>query len=168
MWPLVVIEARAEVVDRVVATVDEAIVTASDVRLEASMTRWDRSPSPFFVEGDDLERAIDASILRRLAGDLQLYQPADSEVVARIEAMKARLGAEDPTGPGWRALLEDGGVDDDGLVAAMRRRIVVERYLARTLTPPVSDLPRWDAACRALLDQARRRFRIRRIAEEPR
>jgi hypothetical protein len=167
-WIAIVAPAQAEVVDRVVASVDEAIITASDVRLETSMARWDRSPSPFFARGEPLERTIDASIIRRLAGDLALYQPTESEAVARVEAMRARMGEEDPTGPGWKAMQEDGGVDDDGLVAAMRGRIVVERYLARTLSAPIGDIPRWNAACDALLDQARRRFRIRRIAEEPR
>jgi hypothetical protein len=165
--PLVApLAAHAEVIDRVVASVDETLITASDVRLESSMARWDGSPSPYWRDGDPLQRAIDAALVRRLAGDVALYLPSDAEVETRAIAMRDRVNEADPSGRAWADVLADGGIDEPGLRGAIRRRIVVERYLVRTISAPSSDVEGWLRACDATIARARRRFRIRVIAVE--
>lgn len=153
--------ARAGVVDRVVLVVDEDIVLESDLRIEATLTGLDDSPSPFWSlqNGTASQRLEDAAVVRALAEGVRLYEPTPYEVAARVEKLRGRLGQESA----WQAFLTLSGLDQDAIVQLMRRRMVVERYLARNLPEDPLDTEAWLDACHALLDQVRARFRVRRI-----
>jgi hypothetical protein len=162
MEPLPPVEARAEIVDRVVAVVESEPVLESQVSLEVDLTEIDPTPLPGWtsVVPDPLERVIDATILRRMASDVALYQPSRQQVEERREALRAAAG--DPRA--WDALLARHSLDEESIAAVLRRRMVVEKLLQRNLVADPADLGAWRAECRALLDQVRPRVRVRLVA----
>lgn len=151
--------ARADVVDRVVAVVEEQILMDSEVRLEGVLAPLDSSPSPFWAadRATPVDRLIDAAVIRELTGDVSLYQPPEAEVRGRLEAVRAKF----PNAQAWTAFLTSWGLDEDGLRAVLRRRISVERWLARNVQASASDRPAWQAALDQTLTPYRNRYRIR-------
>jgi hypothetical protein len=161
LWALLGI-ARGEVIDRVVASVDEQLVTASEVRLEDALAPRSVSTSPFWRpdHASSLSRLIDAAVVRELAGDLALYQPTLAEVDERTAALREAFADR----AAWQAFLAVNGLDEAALAALIRRRLVVERYLARNVPVRTTDETVWLAACDQLLTEQRAKFRIRAIA----
>lgn len=153
---------RAEVVDRVVTVVEDDIVLASEVELEAVLAILDPSPIPFWEERerDPHARLVDAAVVRHLAGDLAIYQPTPQEVHARVEAIRAHF----PDRAAWTLFLAAWSIDESALRLLMRRRMLVERYLTRTLSEDPADRSTWIAACDHFLGEARRSLRIREVA----
>lgn len=153
--------AHAGVVDRVVLVVEDELVLASDIRLEAVLTTLDDAPLPFWrrAHHDPARRMEEAALIRAMAAGVQLYQPDDADVAARVAAIRARLGPDDA----WVAFKSLWGLDDDAVTGLVRRRMIVERFLSRNLPESPDDADRWLEACHALLDQVRPRYRIRRI-----
>ena len=167
MWTLLCALAWAEVVDRVVVVVDETPVLQSEVRLEELLERVDASPVPFWtgVGAAPIDRLVDATIIRAVASDVALYQPTREQVAARLDAVRAAfLDAGD-----WVAFLTANGLDEARLSAILRRRMVVEKFLLRTLQASPQDREAWLAQCEALLAQLRPpvgRVRIRYVTPE--
>ena len=151
--------ARAEVVDRVVAAVDDAPITASEVRLEDEIDALGLSEHPCTrLARPALDRAIDRVVIRAAAGDTSIYAPTEERVAERVERVRASF-------PDRESLLawETGhGLDDVGLSLVVRRRLVVERWLERNARLDASDP---GPKCAAVLADARSRRRIRVIAE---
>ncbi len=120
--------ARAEVVDRLVALVEDDVITLSDVGFEEALAARDISPeAPFEVARDPLERLEAYRILRQLAGDVSLFQPAASEVDARLAALHATF----PDNAAYRAFLARWGLTEESLRAQLRSRMVAEIYVHR-------------------------------------
>lgn len=168
VWLLLgaLLAARAEVIDRVVAVVDGQPILDSEVRLEEWMTGLDPASVPFLrdVPRDPLQHAIDAALIRRAASDVALYEPPRDAVRERLERIRLRFDDREE----WSAFLAEWGLDEARLEAVVRRRMVVERYLARNLVADPADGGAWRAECEALLAQLRPRVRVRLIpAGEP-
>ncbi|MEQ1504960.1 MAG: hypothetical protein ABMB14_22195 [Myxococcota bacterium] len=163
--------ARAEVVDRVIAVIGGQPLLASDLRLDAALAPIDPSPVPFWTAhltalqpdgADPAEQlSIDAVVVRVAAADVALYQPTREAVTERVEALRVAIGG----GDAWDSFLVVNGLDDGRVESAIRRRMVVERFLLRNLQANPADVPAWTAECGALLDQLRPRIRIRRIPQ---
>lgn len=164
MWfaLLLTLSARAEVIDRVVAIVEEQLITASDVALEADLARLDGSPVPFWSRehGEALHRLIDAAVIREIARDVALYRPTDEQIGARVTALRERF----PDRASWQDFLTGRGLDEDALRAVMERRMVVEAYLLRNIAVAPSDEDRFIDAVDTLLAPWERRLSIREIA----
>ncbi len=141
------------------ASVGEQLVTDSEARLEAVISALDASPSPFWDRDGrpPLDRLIDAAVVRELAGDVALYQPAGDALAARLEAVRSLF----PDRSAWERFLDSWGLDEDGLRTLIVRRMVVERYLARNVQVPADDRAAWWDAYEAVMSQQRPRFRIR-------
>jgi len=160
--------AHAEIVDRVIAVVGtegEQVVTASDVALEGALTPLDHGPTPFWVgvHDDASERLIEAAVVRAAAADVALYQPSPEDVAARVQAFRGRIG--DPAA--LVAFQTRWGLDDAGLAVALRRRMVVERYLTRNLPTPPEDAEAWLAEVHDALEALSLRVPVRRIEPQP-
>jgi hypothetical protein len=155
--------ALAGVVDRVVMVVEDELVLESDIRLEAVLTSLDDAPLPFWRrDHDDPERRLEeAALIRALAAGVLLYQPQDSEVADRVARVRARLGSDEA----WVAFRSLWGLDEAAVTGLVRRRMIVERYLLRNLPEDPENTERWLAACHALLDEVRPRYRIRRVPQ---
>ena len=154
--------ARAEVIDRVVAIVEEQLITASDVSLEAELSRIDPSPVPFWSRNhaDPLHRLIDAAVIREIARDVALYKPSDEQIGARLAAMRERLADRDS----WHVFLSGRGLDEEALRAVMERRMVVEAYLLRNIAVSSTDESHFIEVVDATLAPWEDRLRIREVA----
>lgn len=155
--------ARAELIDRVLVVVGDDPLLASDLAADAWLQRYDVSPSPFWaVEPTDaLARLIEAAVVRQLAGEVALYRPADEDVERRWEAVMLATGAPAAeVAAAWTAA----GLDGATLRTQLRRRMVVERYLARNLLARPDQPELWAAAYAELIDRERPRARVRAVA----
>lgn len=154
--------AQASVVDRVVAVVEDQIVLQSEVELERTLAQLDDSPSPFWdLSEDPMERLISAAVLRQSAGDVQLYQPDDSSIATRLEAIRGKFVDR----KSWLAFLAEYGMDEERLRFVLRRRMVVERFLDRNLAVDVSNHKQWIVDATAMLERLRPRMRVRIVPE---
>src|SRR5688572_6401539 len=131
MWLLLLGLARAEVVDRVVVVVGDTPVLHSEVLLEDVLERIDASPVPFWtgLGAGPTDRLVDATIIRTVAADVALYQPTREQIAQRLEAVRATF----PDAGSWARFLEANGLDEARLSAILKRRMVVEKFLLRTL-----------------------------------
>lgn len=120
------------VLDRVVAVVEDRIITASDVRLEAALVRFDPSPIEVLQQRrreDALEVLIDAAVIRNLAGDIAIYAPSTAEVQRRFDGLRTHFD----TRLAFRAFLRENGLDAEVLAGRLYARMVAERYVARNV-----------------------------------
>lgn len=154
---------REVVADRVVVVVDEELVLASEVRLEAVLTGLDSPSLPFWTldNGTSLERMEQAAIVRALAAGVDLYDPPSQEIEERLARLRERFGRPES----WSAFKQLWGLDQRSMTRIVRRRLLVERYLSRNLAEDPSDREVWLTACRDLLDEVRPRLRVRHIAQ---
>ena len=114
--------------DRVVAEVDGALVTASDVAIARALGLFELNPSPRAIEATDVERYVDGRLLAREATRLGLETTADERTEAWAAAasraggrgmLEAWLGTAD-VDPAWARRL----VDED----LIRRRFIALRF----------------------------------------
>ncbi len=133
-WAQVTTTSGPVVIDRVAVVVDGQVITASDLRLSIAIDGRDPSPLPM-LKGpahDPLQRLIDRTILRSLAGKVPVYQPDDADVRSRVDALRSTWDSLSE----FRSFLLVHGLDEDRLHRRMTDRMVVERYIRRNLTPP--------------------------------
>ncbi len=150
-------------VDRVVATVDRDLVLASEIVLGRELAALDPGPLPFWSRSvDPTEQRIDATLIRTAASDIALYQPTSNEVANRLETVRAAFVDRHA----WESFLGRHGLDELTLSEELKRRMVVERFLARNLTVDPTDRRAWFAAVEGLVEGLRPRYRIRRIPLE--
>ncbi len=156
-------DAVATPIDRVVLVVADQLVLESDLRLEAALCELDPSPSPFWsaARGTPEQRLLEAAIVRVVAADVSLYQPEESAVRQRVEAV---LQQAPQRGGSREAFLARFGLTDSrGLGAVLRRRMLVERYLSRNLQATEGS---WNAEYDLLIGKLKQRVRVRHIPEQ--
>ncbi|MEP6593550.1 MAG: hypothetical protein ABJC51_07650, partial [Acidobacteriota bacterium] len=127
--------AGAEIVDRVLAVVDGAIITQSDV---AAVSRLGLEPA-----ADRTAAAVrDALIERRLIlAEVDRYAPADppeADVDRALAAIRARVGAS-----ALEAVLTESGGSSDQLRRYLRDRLRIEFYMQQrfgTIQPTEFDI----------------------------
>ncbi len=165
-WLLAAGLAAAAPVDRVIAVIgdqSQEVVTASDVALEAALPPGTEA-APFWnpAHGDALERLVDATLIRIAAADVGLYQPPQDAVRARVEEVHASF----PSDAAWQAFLDRWGLDEAELGAVLRRRLVVERFLARNLKADPADTDAWLAEMHTTLAALALRIPVRMVPLE--
>jgi hypothetical protein len=106
--------AAADPVDAVVAELDGAAVTASDIALAAALSLFGLHPSAAPIGTDEVQRFLDAKLVDREASRLGI-EGSPEEVNAAWEAAAARVG-------GMAALTT--WLDRNGIDAAWARRLV--------------------------------------------
>lgn len=151
--------------DRILVVVGERIVTVTDLRREVWLAGLDAAEPGLIglARPDPLERAVDAAILRGMAGDVRVYQPAPEAIAARLERLRAAV----PDPAEWSSQLQAVGLDEDRLAGWIYSRLVVERYLGRAMgAVDTADAAAVVARARAILDEHRTRVVIR-VVERP-
>ena len=122
--------AAAETVNRIVAVVNDAIITQADVVEEvSSLLEEQRSPAP---DGPDAGR-LQQAVLDRLIERQLLLQEAKrvgatvgtDEVVQRLEAIRQRFGSEDA----FRESLRESGTSEEVLKEHLRDQLLVQRLI---------------------------------------
>lgn len=158
LWLLTIQGAWADVVDRVVAAVDDTPVTASEVALEVEVDAlWPFQHPCAARDAPPLDRTIDRVVLRAMAGDTAIYQPAEDRVAAGLERLRAAF----PDREALVAWETRNGLDDAELVLIVKRRLVVERWLERNVRGDAPD------RCAAVLRDARARHLVRVVPDSP-
>lgn len=156
--------AHADLLDRVVAVVEDQLVLASEVQLEQELAELDTEALPFWktAKRQALDRLVDAAVVRLAASNVALYQPSDEDIRLRREAVRAQF--EDRRE--WTDFLERHGLSEESLGIVLRRRMVVERYLSRNILESTEDRGAWKKASDQLIQGLRDRARVRLIDEE--
>ena len=157
------------VIDRVVAVVEDRIITASDVRLETALARFDPSPIEVLQQRrseDALEVLIDAAVIRNLAGDIAIYAPSTAEVQRRFDGLRTHFD----TRLAFRDFLRGHGLNAEVLAGRIYARMVAERYVARNiqLASEAAGEDRNEAYIRYLewVTSERERMPIRRVPQQ--
>ena len=158
-------------IDRIVAVVDDAIVTDAELRMESQLLSVDTiEPPPLRAPQPDVLRLLeDRRVLERLAASRPLYVPSEAEVVARRELLLANLGDRAPL------FMETWGFNEDSLDRFLERRMTAERYLSRNLGRSLRaemavDSPEWELAYRqkyvGWIEERREQVSIRRVGSD--
>lgn len=162
LWMLLAAPTLGAPVERVVAVVEERLVLLSDVRAEDALYRlrpegsllWTRHPD------DPERRALEAAMLRTLAGDVGLYRPEDTEVESRLGQLRQAAGSALE----WESLLAELGLDATGMRAQVQRRLIAEAYAQRNVHARAEDDPSaWMRRADELMLEVAERLRVRRI-----
>src|SRR5580698_5495606 len=132
--------ATAEMIDRIIATVNGRVILQSDwdeaLCYEALLTN--RTPAQF--TDDDrravLDRLIDQELLREQMKSADFLHATDAEAAARIaEARKQSLQAA--SSEAWQALLANYHLTEKHLLAHVREQVDVMRLVDARLRPAV-------------------------------
>ena len=147
------------VVDRVVATVDNNVVTESDARLHDALAKLDPSFVPVLQgrPGQALDDAINIAVLRSVAGSVPVYLPKPHQVRERIAEFRARWHDNQAL----TEFLTKHGLEGERLPATLRRRMIVERVVHRNFGPPEADIDEWNRRFDDWMSQQRESTRIR-------
>jgi len=151
----------AGVVDRIAAQIDDQLILESEIRLEEQLTTLGPSISPFWSaeHKNSTGRLVDAAVIRLAAGDIDIYQPTDQEVVARRTQVQRRVG----DASAWASFLLRAGQTEQTLDTTLRRRMIVERYLGRNNQTDVADRVAWLKTSDEIVRQLQQRSRVRMI-----
>ena len=114
-------QAEVRFLDRMVAEIDGALVTASDVAIARALGLFDLNPAPRAIEATDVERYVNGRLLAREAARLGLETTADE----RTEAWAAAAGWA-----GGQAVLE-AWLRTADVDPAWARRLVDEDLITR-------------------------------------
>jgi hypothetical protein len=116
-------------IDRVLAVVEDRIVTESDLRLEELLQRVDAIVCPPLAppQSDLLRLLEDRRILQRLAAGRTFYTPSNAEVALRMGQLSEKLGED------YAPFLHRWGLDEAKLARLLSQRMVEEAYVERNL-----------------------------------
>jgi hypothetical protein len=114
-------QAEVRFLDRLVAEIDGALVTASDVAIARALGLFELDPAPRAIEATDVERYVDGRLLAREATRLGLETTPDE----RTEAWAAAAGRA-----GGHAIL-DAWLRTAAVDPAWARRLVDEDLIRR-------------------------------------
>ena len=144
--------ALAQPLDRVLFVVGERIVTQSDVAFETFFDAHDQSAVPAFEDATTPlpERLRDMAVIRQLAGDVSVFRPSGADVRTRAEAFLSHW----PRADDGLAALREWGLDEQAFMGHVYSRMVVEKYVLRSLALPVPEQG----------DIAMRQWRMRYVA----
>ena len=157
-------------IDRIVAVVDDAIVTASEVLLEQQLLQFDAVSSPALAapQPDLLRLLEDRRVLEQLAGTRSVYQPSAQELTQRRTQLLNNLGDRAAT------FMIQWGFTESSLDRFLSRRMTAERYVNRNLgrslrTEVQLNTPEWEQLYRqryrSWIEERRNQASIRRVGQ---
>jgi parvulin-like peptidyl-prolyl isomerase len=115
--------AGQEVIDRIVARVDNDIILMSDVRTLAKYQAFvDGKPEP---DADILERLIDQYIVRNEAKAALFPQPSDEDVKRSLERLKRSFSSPEE----FEERKKQSGLTDEDIDRMLRAQLYLSNYL---------------------------------------
>lgn len=130
---------RSEIIDRIVATVNNEPILQSDwevaLRYEAFMDQRPLDLSPAVARAV-LERLIDQQLLREQIRTFRLQPISADEVQQRISQIRQQTPGAD-TDAGWQAALERYGLSQAELSARVADQLEITRFVDVRLRPTV-------------------------------
>jgi len=131
----------ADLVDRIVATVNGHIILQSDWDDALSCQAFEDGRSPNQSTPAEhkaaLDHLIDQELLREQMHSSEFRHASDTEVAQQIEDIRKHY-PEAATEQGWRALLTSRGLSEDELKQHVRQQIDMMRLVDAHLRPSVS------------------------------
>lgn len=126
-----------EVLDRVVAVVNDRPILQSDVSEEMRLAVLEPNGSAFKIETPEqaLQRLISRTLIRQQIReeDLQTTAPTAEEVEARLTEMRQQLPVcvreHCATDEGWKTFLENHGLTQERVNAYLRNRLQILRFI---------------------------------------
>jgi peptidyl-prolyl cis-trans isomerase SurA len=133
----------ADVVDRIVATVNGRVILQSDwddaVRYEAFVEGRPLNQLTDQDRGKALDRLIDQELLREQSQTGDTTQPPADEVQQRVQEIQKQHDAADPAS--WRSVLTSYGLDQKQLETHVAHDISILRQVEARLRPAVQIVP---------------------------
>jgi len=128
----------SEVIDGIVATVNQAAILQSDVeeaaRYEALVDGRPVTPLDSPTRRATLDRLIDQELLRQQIG-VNLLAPAATEIGERMQQLRQQLGRQ--TTEGWTAVLAQYGLSESEVQERLRMQLQISRYIDQRLRPGI-------------------------------
>ena len=122
--------ARAELVDRVVASVNNDVISLNDLRQAVAFNlALGGKGSGRKLAVEVLDGLINRSLLRQEAARLRFVEVTDQEVAAEVARLRERLGSEQA----YRGFLARTGMTEDQLGRLLGERLLVERFVERKI-----------------------------------
>src|SRR6202050_3610535 len=132
--------ARAEVIDRIVATVNGHIILQSDwdeaLCYEALLSGKDLSQFTDDQRKSVLDRLIDQELLGEQMKSAYFEHAAESEAAAQVDQAR-KLYPEAATAEGWQAVLARFGLTEKDLVTHVQEQIDLMRLVDAHLRPAI-------------------------------
>ena len=156
--------ANATTIDGVRSVVNNENIISSEITIESEIHKTD-SPKEmvwFHNENGPHARLIMAAMLRTKAETLEFYVPSEEVVFARAERLRDYLGDSRYR----QFLISNGLTSPENLLAILRKRIIVERFVARNISAPTTNPEQWHHELEMLLIELRTKVRVRNIATE--
>ncbi|HWR16516.1 MAG TPA: SurA N-terminal domain-containing protein [Terriglobales bacterium] len=132
--------AQGEVLDRVIAVVNDTPIFQSDwevaLRCEAMLNS--REPESFTPEEqrDVFNRMVDQELIRQQIRGFLMTPVSDGDVLAKMKEVRSQFpGAE--SDKRWRAMLEQHGITESEFRARIRNQVEILRFLELRLRPLV-------------------------------
>jgi len=156
--------AQSETVDQIVAVVQDDLVFASDIVLEAALATREITQNPFWStqRADAEQRLIEAAAIRDLAADIPLYTPPEGLVKDRMEELRRTFDDR----AAWEDFLRANRANEARVALSIQRRLTVDRYLDRNIDRNLSGTPEWTLALNELLARLMPSVRVRQVRTE--
>lgn len=153
-------------VDRAMAMVGSAVVTESDLRLHLAIGSKDSSTVPALKRNPDsvLSDAIDAALIRLLAGRVAIYQPNPAQLRTRLSVYREHWTDLEA----WELHLKRLGLDEARLSHTIQRRMIIERVVSRALgAPKPGEEALWHQRYDVWVARERESVRVRIVTPTP-
>jgi peptidyl-prolyl cis-trans isomerase SurA len=122
--------ARAELIDRVVASVNNDVITLSELRQAVAFNAaLGGKGNGRQLERETQEGLINGKLLLQEAYRLKFAEPAEQDIAAEVDKLRQRLGSEGA----YRAFLERTGLTEESLGRMLGDRLLIERFVEKKI-----------------------------------
>lgn len=121
--------AAAELLDRIVASVDHTVITLSELNQAVAFNRALGGGDHARIREETLEGLVNRELLVQEARRLRFVEVTDQDVSAEIEMLRKRLGSE----KAFEAFLAEVSVTREQLAAMLGERLLVERFVEKKI-----------------------------------
>ncbi|MDA8098930.1 MAG: SurA N-terminal domain-containing protein [Nitrospiraceae bacterium] len=123
--------AGAELLDRVLASVNNDVICLSDLRQAMAFnTAVSGVKSGRRMEEETLEGLINRKLLFQEALRLHIAEVTDQDVASEMDQLRTRLGGDEA----YRAFLSRSGLTDAGVKRMLGERLLVERFVEKKIS----------------------------------
>ncbi len=120
---------HADLIDRVVASVDHSVITLSELNQAVAFNKALGSPGGDRIAQETLEGLINRRLLVEEARRLRFVEVTDQDVKAEIAKLRQRLGSD----KAFESFLSGVGVTQEQLSRMLGERLLVERFVEKKI-----------------------------------
>jgi hypothetical protein len=155
---------HATTIDGVRSVVNNENIISSEITIEEVIHQTDNEQELvwFHNENGAYARLVMAAMIRTKAETLEFYIPTKEVVAARAEQLRTDLGDSIYQ----QFLIANGLTNPENLLSVLRKRIIVERFVARNIAAPTTNADQWHHELEMLLIELRTTVRVRAVTTE--